>query len=52
MSPTIVKGYRPGALGRIAELHGVYYHQHAGFGLFFRGASCARAGRFSRALQR
>lgn len=35
MSPTIIKGYRPGALGRIAELHGAYYHQHAGFGLFF-----------------
>jgi GNAT superfamily N-acetyltransferase len=35
MSPTIIKGYHPGALGRIAELHGVYYHRHAGFGLFF-----------------
>ena len=35
MSPTIVKGYLPGAPGRIAELHGAYYHRHAGFGLFF-----------------
>lgn len=35
MSPAIVKGYAPGALGRIAELHGGYYHRHAGFGLFF-----------------
>jgi GNAT superfamily N-acetyltransferase len=35
MSPTIIKGYRPGALGRIAELHGAYYHRHTGFGLFF-----------------
>jgi GNAT superfamily N-acetyltransferase len=31
----IVKGYIPGSLGRVAELHGTYYHQHWGFGLFF-----------------
>ena len=31
----IVKGYTPGAIGRIAELHGTYYHRHWGFGLFF-----------------
>jgi GNAT superfamily N-acetyltransferase len=35
MPPTIVKGYRPSALGRIVELHGTYYHRHAGFGVFF-----------------
>ena len=28
-------GYIPGSVGRIAELHGTYYHQHWGFGLFF-----------------
>ncbi|NLW69170.1 MAG: GNAT family N-acetyltransferase [Bacteriovoracaceae bacterium] len=28
-------GYIPGSLGRIAELHGDYYHRHWGFGLFF-----------------
>lgn len=28
-------GYVPGALGRVAELHGSYYHAHWGFGLFF-----------------
>ena len=33
--PTIVTGYRPGVLGRITELHGTYYHRHAGFGVFF-----------------
>jgi GNAT superfamily N-acetyltransferase len=32
---TVVKGYVPGSIGRIAELHGVYYHSHWGFGLFF-----------------
>lgn len=28
-------GYIPGSIGRIAELHGTYYHRHWGFGLFF-----------------
>jgi GNAT superfamily N-acetyltransferase len=31
----IIRGYNPGSLGRVAELHGTYYHQHWGFGLFF-----------------
>ena len=31
----IAKGYVPGAIGRIAELHGAYYHAHWKFGLFF-----------------
>ena len=31
----IAKGYVPGALGRVAELHGVYYHDYWKFGLFF-----------------
>jgi GNAT superfamily N-acetyltransferase len=31
----IAKGYVPGALGRVAELHGLYYHDHWRFGLFF-----------------
>ncbi len=31
----IVNGYRPGAIGRVAELHGDYYHRNWGFGLFF-----------------
>ncbi len=32
---TLVEGYRPGAIGRVAELHGDYYHRNWGFGLFF-----------------
>ncbi len=32
---TFAVGYRPGALGRIAELHSTYYAEHWGFGLFF-----------------
>ncbi|MDJ0781342.1 MAG: GNAT family N-acetyltransferase [Desulfosarcinaceae bacterium] len=31
----ITRGYRPGSIGRVAELHGRYYHEHWGFGLFF-----------------
>ncbi|MEM8642994.1 MAG: GNAT family N-acetyltransferase [Cyanobacteria bacterium P01_G01_bin.54] len=31
----IKTGYIPGSMGRVAELHGTYYHQHWGFGLFF-----------------
>ena len=31
----ITRGYIPGSIGRIAELHGTYYHDHWGFGRFF-----------------
>ncbi len=31
----IIRGYLPGAIGRIVELHGTYYHKTWGFGLFF-----------------
>lgn len=32
---TITNGYVPGAIGRIAELHGRYYAKHWSFGLYF-----------------
>jgi len=35
VSFSIHKGYLPGAIGRIIELHGTYYHRHAGFGVYF-----------------
>lgn len=31
----ITRGYIPGSIGRVAELHGIYYHEHWGFDLFF-----------------
>lgn len=31
----IARGYIPGSIGRVAELHGTYYHEHWGFGSFF-----------------
>jgi len=27
--------YLPGSIGRISEIHGTYYHEHWGFGLYF-----------------
>lgn len=35
MTTTLHLGYRPGCIGRIAELHGRYYAQAAGFGAAF-----------------
>ncbi len=35
--PEYVEGYRPGILGRIAELHGVYYARAWGAGAEFEG---------------
>lgn len=31
----IYEGYIPGCIGRVAELHGIYYAKHWGFGAFF-----------------
>jgi len=33
--PHIVRGYVAGAIGRIVELHGIYYAAHWGFSAFF-----------------
>jgi len=35
MSRAELVGYVPGALGRITQLHGTYYAQHWGLGLYF-----------------
>ncbi len=31
----LIRGYVPGAVGRVTELHGTYYYKHWRFGLFF-----------------
>jgi len=31
----ITKGYIPGSIGRVAELHGIYYHKNWDFKFFF-----------------
>ncbi len=38
---TIVSGYRPGMIGRIAQMHGEYYARHHGFGHFSKVRSPA-----------
>lgn len=40
-------GYHPGVVGRIAELHGVYYAQHQGMGQFFESRVAAGAAEFA-----
>ena len=35
MNGVKLSGYIPGAIGRVAELHGRYYHEYWGFDLFF-----------------
>ena len=35
MEPAIIGGYTPGAIGRVAELHALYYSKNWGFGVFF-----------------
>lgn len=46
MDCAIVKGYIPGSIGRVAELHGTYYHRHAGFGLYFEAKMAAELAEF------
>lgn len=39
-------GYLPGLIGRIAELHALYYHEHWGFGAFFEAKVASELARF------
>jgi len=43
---SITSGYIPGAIGRIAELHGTYYARHWGFGAFFEAKVAAGLAEF------
>ncbi len=45
---TIIKGYVPGSLGRVVDLHGAYYHEYWGFGLFFEAKVAAELSEFLR----
>lgn len=44
----ILKSYVPGAIGRITELHGIYYQKHAGFGLYFESKVACELSEFLR----
>jgi GNAT superfamily N-acetyltransferase len=48
MNLEIARGYAPGAIGRIAELHGTYYHEHTGFGLYFESKVASELSEFLR----
>ncbi|WP_460549927.1 bifunctional helix-turn-helix transcriptional regulator/GNAT family N-acetyltransferase [Comamonas piscis] len=43
----IHSGYRPGLIGRIAEMHAVFYAKHWGFGAFFEGKVASGIAEFS-----
>lgn len=46
----IEHGYRPGAIGRITEMHGSFYARHAGFGQFFESKVAAGLAEFAARL--
>jgi GNAT superfamily N-acetyltransferase len=48
MTDVKLSGYIPGAIGRIAELHGAYYHKHWDFHLFFESKVAIELSEFLR----
>ena len=42
----IERGYIPGSIGRVVELHGTYYLKHWGFGLFFEAKVASDLSKF------
>ena len=40
------RGYLPGAIGRVVELHGTYYHTHWGCGAFFEAQVAGQLAEF------
>ena len=47
----IVSGYRPGMIGRIAEMHGRYYARHHQFGHYFEGKVASGLAEFAGRLK-
>jgi GNAT superfamily N-acetyltransferase len=52
MKDVALSGYIPGAIGRIAELHARYYHEHWGFGLYFESKVATELSEFLRRFDR
>lgn len=46
MDAISVKGYIPGAIGRVAELHAAYYSRYWNFGLFFEAKVATELSQF------
>ncbi|MGB8436650.1 MAG: GNAT family N-acetyltransferase [Burkholderiales bacterium] len=49
MTVELHKGYVPGAIGRVAELHATYYQRIPGFGVFFESRVARELGQFCEA---
>lgn len=47
---SLVTGYHPGAIGRIAQMHGEYYARHHDFGAFFEGKVASGVAEFATRL--
>lgn len=48
MRATVLPGYVPGCIGRITQMHAVYYAKHAGFGLEFEAKVAKELAHFCR----
>ena len=48
MSDIKLSGYIPGAIGRVAELHAIYYHKYWGFSVFFESKVAIELSEFLR----
>ncbi len=46
MDEVRIESYRPGAIGRITELHAAYYSEFSGFGLFFEAKVASEMSEF------
>lgn len=46
----MARGYRPGVIGRISEMHACFYSRHAGFGPVFESRTAAGAAEFIQRL--
>ncbi|HBW8413384.1 TPA: MarR family transcriptional regulator [Klebsiella pneumoniae] len=47
---SLMTGYQPGMIGRIAQMHGEYYARHHDFGAFFEGKVASGVAEFSTRL--
>ena len=48
MTDAALSGYIPGAIGRVAEIHGTYYYKNWGFDLFFESKVAIELSEFLR----
>ena len=51
MDLAIHNGYLPGCIGRVTELHAIYYSRHAGFGIHFESKVARELAAFGEAFE-